>query len=179
VECAPSCRRSPGRLFGRGSRAAVLAHRRALGRSRGASGRLADHRGPVEECLRPGFAAQPRVCSRHMASWSAPMRRRAACILVKSVDGVAAARLDDRRPCVLAGAMAGWSSTVCRDIQSRWVWLGERGAAKPNERRQLTWLTGCPKPAGLGSPARRRAVRPRLPRHAAVTSRWAFEIPRS
>jgi hypothetical protein len=27
------------------------------------------------------------------------------------------------------------------------------GQVLPNNRRQLTWLTGCPNPAGLGSPA--------------------------
>ena len=41
----------------------------------------------------------------------------------------------------------------------------------PNERMQLTWLTGAPIRAGLGSPARRRATRPRLTRHAADASR--------
>ena len=150
-------------------------HRRAFGRHGLGS--------PATQLMRavrpppPGGVAE--LCLRHTASWAAPRRRRAASILVKSVDGVAAARLNDRRPCFLAGAIAGWSSTVCRDIQGRWVCRVERGAATPNERRQLTWLTGCPKPAGLGSPASRRAVRPRLPRHAAVASRWVSGLPRS
>ena len=42
---------------------------------------------------------------------------------------------------------------------------------KPNERMQLTWLTGAPIRAGLGSPASRRATRSRLIRHAADASR--------
>jgi len=42
-----------------------------------------------------------------------------------------------------------------------------------NERMQLTWLLGAPIRAGLGSPARRRAGRPRFTRHAADASRWA------
>lgn len=43
----------------------------------------------------------------------------------------------------------------------------------PNERMQLTWLTGAPIHAGLGSPARLRAARSRLTRHAADAGRWA------
>jgi hypothetical protein len=39
---------------------------------------------------------------------------------------------------------------------------------------QLTWLTGAPISAGLGSPVGRRATRPRLIRPAATdASRWA------
>ena len=38
---------------------------------------------------------------------------------------------------------------------------------------QLTWLTGAPVRAGFGSPARLRARRPRLIRHAADAGRWA------
>ena len=45
-------------------------------------------------------------------------------------------------------------------------------ASQPaNERMQLTWLTGCPIRVGLGSPACRRAGRPRFTRHAADASR--------
>jgi len=47
----------------------------------------------------------------------------------------------------------------------------EASRAQPNERMQLTWLTGAPSQAGLGSPVRLRAVRPRLTRHAADASR--------
>ncbi len=43
----------------------------------------------------------------------------------------------------------------------------------PNERMQLTWLPGAPIRAGLGSPVRLRATRPRFIRHAADASRWA------
>ena len=42
---------------------------------------------------------------------------------------------------------------------------------QPNERMQLTWLTGCPNPSGLGSPTRRRVAGPRLTRHAADAGR--------
>ena len=51
--------------------------------------------------------------------------------------------------------------------------IGSRSACfwPANERMQLTWLTGCPKPSGLGSPALLRATRPRLTRHAADASR--------
>ena len=42
---------------------------------------------------------------------------------------------------------------------------------QPNERMQLTWLTGAPIHVGLGSPTRLQAVRPRLSRHAADASR--------
>ena len=41
----------------------------------------------------------------------------------------------------------------------------------PNERMQLTWLLGAPTHAGFGSPARRRAGRFRLTRHAADAGR--------
>ena len=41
----------------------------------------------------------------------------------------------------------------------------------PNERMQLTWLIGAPIHVGLGSPACRRAARPRLTRHAADAGR--------
>ncbi len=57
----------------------------------------------------------------------------------------------------------GWS-------QVGWI-RDSMGAAKPNERMQLTWLTGAPIRAGLGSPASRRAGRPRFSRHAADAGR--------
>ena len=41
----------------------------------------------------------------------------------------------------------------------------------PNNRMQLTWLTGAPIHGGLGSPVRLRAARPRFIRHAADASR--------
>ena len=48
----------------------------------------------------------------------------------------------------------------------------ERNGHRPaNERMQLTWLLGAPIRAGLGSPARLRAMRPRFSRHAADASR--------
>ena len=45
------------------------------------------------------------------------------------------------------------------------------GEGAANERMQLTWLTGAPIQAGLGSPACRRAGRSRLTRHAADAGR--------
>ena len=47
------------------------------------------------------------------------------------------------------------------------------GAHAANERMQLTWLLGAPSRVGLGSPASRRATRPRFTRHAADASRSA------
>ena len=51
--------------------------------------------------------------------------------------------------------------------------MAQASEKRPNERMQLTWLTGAPIHAGLGSPARRRAARPRFTRHAADAGRWA------
>lgn len=41
---------------------------------------------------------------------------------------------------------------------------------------QLTWLTGAPISAGLGSPVGRRATRPRLIRPAGDVARLAVEF---
>ncbi len=67
-----------------------------------------------------------------------------------------------------AGAMLGKQVETCR--QSKAV-FPTRLWRPPNNRMQLTWLTGAPIRAGLGSPARRRAKRPRFTRHAADASR--------
>ena len=111
------------------------------------------------------------VCSRHMAPWAAPGHRRAACILVRLADGAAAAGPKEP-PALRFGGVSGECVVERRPVyQSRWFWLVGRGAAKPNERMQLTWLLGAPIRAGLGSRPRLRAGRPRLTRHAADASR--------
>jgi len=70
---------------------------------------------------------------------------------------------------------------ACRSKRDREGSAGSMGCSqgRPNERMQLTWLPGAPSHAGFGSPAWRRAVRPRFNRHAADASRWAARSKRA
>ena len=111
------------------------------------------------------------VRSRHMASWAAVGHRRAACILAELVEGAAAAGLK-APPALRFGGVSGEFVVERQPVyRSRWFWAGRRRRAKPNERMQLTWLIGAPIHAGFGSPVSRRAMRPRLTRHAADAGR--------
>ena len=112
-----------------------------------------------------GKAAESRSAAYVCLGDGALGRRLAACILAKSVDSAAAGLAFWRRlGRVRLGGRLGH--------KSRWFWLVERGEAMPNERMQLTWLTGALSQAGL---ARQRVCGRRRPliRHAADASRWA------
>ena len=147
-----------------------------LGLKRGARSWAAVHRGPGERCSSRSFAAQ-RPGVRAKASRAAVWRQRAAHSQSQRLKTPPlqfeqpAGPRRARAPRHFRVELSSPTSLRRRGFRRSYLWRGWFGAAKPNERMQLTWLIGAPSQAGLGSPVHLRAGRPRLSRHAADAGR--------